>query len=184
MSCPQGPEPSVRLPSSRRDAPSRPPPRADPYVHSMAKFPESRRAAPGMSRGGLACGRAGRDGHRAAVQPVPVARILSLRLRTSNKPSTATAAICGSERRRRRSACGPCPLKAATISRTRVQHLRSSRKSGAELTKPPSRTTRTTVEIAEPRLDLGQRLCAAARRGLPLLTVNARRPSCPWRSAA
>src|ERR1700730_10693342 len=86
-------------------------------------------------------------GHRARRQPAGSAHLSVFRHDTSNTTSTSTAASAGSEATPTVvRAWRPLSPNASTIrSEAPFSTFGPSRKSGAELTKPPSRTTRTTL---------------------------------------
>src|SRR6185437_6797070 len=86
-------------------------------------------------------------GDRPRRQPVGCAHLAAPAQETSNSPSTSTAASAGSAATPTVvRAWRPLSPKAATIrSEAPLSTFGPSRKSGAELIKPPSRTTRTTL---------------------------------------
>ena len=114
-------------------------------------------------------------GDRPRRQPVRRAHRVSAQ-ETSNTPSTSTAASAGSEATPTVvRAWRPLSPKAATIrSEAPFSTFGPSRKSGAELTKPPSRTTRTTLSRSpSAALICASRLIAQPRAAaLPCSTVT------------
>src|SRR5712671_2389723 len=95
---------------------------------------------------------------------------------TSNTPSTSTAASDGSEATPTVvRAWRPLSPKAATIrSEAPLSTFGPSRKSGAELTNPPRRTTRTTLSRSpSAALICANRLMAQPRAGVALFKGDA-----------
>src|SRR5579872_5815233 len=125
-------------------------------------------------------------GHRPRGQPV---RRSHLRLsffgpcyETSNTPSTSTAASAGSEETPTVvRAWRPLSPKAATIkSEAPLSTFGPSRKSGTELTKPPRRTTRTTLSRSpSAALTCARRLMAQPRAAAAPCSTLTFAPSLP-----
>src|SRR6266478_2771162 len=115
-------------------------------------------------------------GHRTRRQPAGRAHPRVFRYETSNTPSTSTAASAGSEATPTVvRAWRPLSPNASTIrSEAPFSTFGPSRKSGAELTKPPSRTTRTTLSRSpSAALICASRLMAQPRAAaLPCSTVT------------
>src|SRR3984885_3913101 len=120
-------------------------------------------------------------GHRSRRQPVggPPPRPP---YETSNIPSTSTAASAGSEATPTVvRAWRPLSPKAATIrSDAPLSTFGPSTKSGAELTKPPSRTTRTTLSRSpSAALTCARRLMAQPRAAALPCSIVTPAPSLP-----
>src|SRR5450631_818255 len=122
-------------------------------------------------------------GHRPRGQPVGRAHCDDSVYETSNIPSTSTAASAGREATPTVvRAWRPLSPKAATIrSEAPFSTFGPARKSGAELTKPPSRTTRITLSRSpSAALICASRLMAQPRAAaLPCSTVTPA-PSLPF----
>src|SRR5579872_5570483 len=118
-------------------------------------------------------------GDRAGDQPIERVRHVQ---DTSNVPSTSTAASAGSTATPTVvRACRPLSPNVATIrSEAPFMTFGPSRKSGAELMKPPSRTTRTTLSRSpSAALTCARRLTAQARAALCPLSIETPPPSFP-----
>src|SRR5207244_4223682 len=121
-------------------------------------------------------------GDRARDQPVEAGHGIARAQATSNRPSTSTAASTGSAATPTVvRACLPLSAKTSTMrSEAPFITLGPSRKLGAELMKPPSRTTRTTLSRSpSAALTWTKRLTAQARAAFWPSSTETPAPSLP-----